>query len=209
MEKEAVLKMNNFCPINPQKDISHGNFKNGLVSALNRQDTRKRSATQRLSAAKVMVNLEDGGNQGLVGHRVRAEGAWQLSCLEGLWGQGAWAVSAAPLLGAPMLDIAGHHTVYIPVTTISFPGYGNLDTALTPELAGEGWVNDAMVPFISVPPSTHNPGKAELGSDCPQGHSWEPEHVFEFTVSFIEALAGPMQTFKETVFLLENTFTKH
>ncbi|KAI4555162.1 hypothetical protein MJT46_015548 [Ovis ammon polii x Ovis aries] len=34
-----------------------------------------------------------------------------------------------------MLDIAGHHTVYIPVTAASFPGYRNLDTALTPELA--------------------------------------------------------------------------
>ena len=104
----------------------------------------------------------------MAGHRVIDEGAWQLSCLEGLWGQGAWAVRAAPLLGAPMLDIAGHHTVYIPVTPISFPGYRNLDTALTPELAGEGWVNDAMVPSSSVPPSTHNSGKAELGLTVPR-----------------------------------------
>ena len=33
--------------------------------------------------------------------------------------------------------------------------------------------------------------------------------MFEFTFSFIEALGGPMQTFEETVFLLENTFTKY
>lgn len=46
-----------------------------------------------------------------------------------------WAVTADTLLGVPMLDIAGHHTVYIPVTAVSFPGYRNLDTALTPELA--------------------------------------------------------------------------
>ena len=36
--------MSNFCPVNPQKDISHGNLKNGLFSALNRQDALMRSA---------------------------------------------------------------------------------------------------------------------------------------------------------------------
>lgn len=49
--------------------------------------------------------------------------------------ESGWAVSADPLLGAPMPDIAGHHTVYRPVTTVPLPGYRNVDTALTPELA--------------------------------------------------------------------------
>lgn len=132
-----MLKMNKFCPVNPQEDISHGNFKNGLVSALNRQDALMRSATQRLRAARVMVNLRGGGNLGASGAQGYCRGGLAAVLPGGLVEPG-WAVSADPLLGVPMLDIAGHHTAYIPVTAVSLPGYRNLGTALTPELAGEG-----------------------------------------------------------------------
>lgn len=40
MEKEAVLKTNNFCPVNPQEDISHLNFQNAFVSAIHRQEAQ-------------------------------------------------------------------------------------------------------------------------------------------------------------------------
>lgn len=88
--------MSNFCPVNPQKDISHGNLKNGLFSALNRQDALMRSATQRLRAAKVMLNLKDGGNLGVGGAQgyrrgglaaVLPRGLVDPRC-QGLWSQG-------------------------------------------------------------------------------------------------------------------------
>ena len=163
-----MLKMNNFCPINPQEDISHGNLKNGLVSALNRQDTCKRSATQRLSAAKVMVNLKDGGSPGAGGAQGYSRGGLAAVLPGGLVGPVCVGSKSCPSAGG---TDAGHccssyrlHSSH----PISFPGYRNLDTALTPELAGEGWVNDAMAPSSSVPPSTHNSGKAELGLTVPR-----------------------------------------
>ena len=65
-----------------------------------------------------------------------------------------------------------------------------------------------MVPSSSVPPSTHNPGKAGLGLTGPRAIPGN-QNICEVMFSFTEALAGPMQTFGETVFLLENTFTKY
>ena len=64
-----------------------------------------------------------------------------------------------------------------------------------------------MVPFSSVSPSTHDPrqGWVWVWLLHTKGRSWD----CEFMVSFTEALSGPMQTFEETVFLLENTFTKY
>lgn len=69
-------------------------------------------------------------------------------------------------------------------------------------------MNGAMVPSSSVPPSTRNPGKAGLGLTAPRAIPGN-QNTCEFTFSFNEALAGPMQTFEETVFLSENTFTKY
>ena len=77
-----------------------------------------------IGISKAQGSKGDGESEGL--RRPRgwwaAQGAWQLSCPEGLWCPGTWAVSTDPLLGVLMLGITCHRTVSVPLTTVSLPG---------------------------------------------------------------------------------------